>query len=205
MITNIIKNRKFKVCSLIISLVLLFTAISSYPTATAVELTEGVPTISDNYLRGVSEGLRCSDLRNIYTEKIHGTSYKLYSSTGKYISVSTIGHKISTGDYIKDGYGKTYTIVVTGDIYADGVVDINDTAAIKLHFSKEITLTDALYEAADTNNDGRVTATDYLRIKYHIQTKFDIHENESFTPDDNSVDSNISSEYDESGWTPGWM
>lgn len=179
------------------------TVISS--NAFAGTLNGDAPVISDNYLRGVEEGLKCKELKNSYTKEAHGSEYYVYDNAGKSITVANVAHIISTGDYIVDGKNNTYTIVVTGDLNGNGKVETSDTALLKMHFAATFTLTGAIEEAADTNNDGKVNAGDYIRIKYHIQSKYNIHENESFDPDEPSSDDSFSNEHDESGWTSGWQ
>ncbi len=167
--------------------------------------TDEIPKISDNFLRGVKEETTCSELKNLYTESIHGYKYYLYDIDDNIISVLNQSHLVSTGDYIRDVTNKTYTVVVTGDIDGNGKVTLTDTVAIKMHFSRAIELEGANFAAADTNGDSRVTATDYLRIKYHIQEKFNIHDNEDFSADESSSADDSSSKYDEEDWTSGWM
>ncbi len=194
--------RNVKIGAILLSLALVISAFSFYASADS-SLADDFPVISNNYLRGVKEGLTSIKLHKNYTDALHGCSYDLYDIDGNYISNANIAHIVSTGDYIIDGKRNTYTVVVTGDIDGNGKVNIADTAVIKAHFAKTITLDGAAYEAADTNNDGRVAATDYIRIKYHIQSKYDIHDNESFSPDESIPDPDTG--YDENNWTSGWM
>ncbi len=179
------------------------TVISS--NAFAGTLNGDAPVISDNYLRGVEEGLKCKEFKQSYTDDAHGSEYRVYDSKKNSITVANVAHVISTGDYIVDGKNNTYVIVVTGDLNGNGKVETSDTALLKMHFAATFTLTGAIEEAADTNNDGKVNAGDYIRIKYHIQSKYNIHENESFDPDEPSSDDSFSNEHDESGWTSGWQ
>ena len=173
--------------------------------AFADTLNGDAPVISDNYLRGVEEGLKCKSFKQMYTNDTHGSEYSVYDHKGNVITVANVAHTISTGDYIVDVKNNVYTIVVTGDLNGNGKVETSDTALLKMHFAATYNLTGAIEEAADTNNDGKVNAGDYIRIKYHIQSKYNIHENESFNPDEPSSDESYSNEYDESGWTDGWQ
>jgi len=197
---------KIMFLTLFLSLALFCAVFSkfSYFNAQAV-LADGIPKISNNYLRGVEEEKICSELKNSYTESIHGCKYFLYDIDDNIISELNQSHFVSTGDYIRDCRNKTYTVVVTGDIDGNGKVTLTDTVAIKMHFSRTIELEGANFQAADTNGDSRVTATDYLRIKYHIQEKYNIHENEDFSADESSSSEESSSLYDEEDWTSGWM
>ncbi len=173
--------------------------------AFAGSLNGDSPVISDNYLRGIGEGLKCDAFKKIYTKSAHGCDYDVYNRNGEVITVANVSHIISTGDFIVDVKNNLYTIIVTGDINGNGKVETSDTALLKMHFAATYTLTGAIEEAADTNNDSQVNAGDYIRIKYHIQSKYNIHENESYNPDEQSSDEPYSNPYDESGWTNGWQ
>ena len=198
-------SRKIKIGAVLFALVILISLFTIYANADS-SLSGDVPVISNNYLRGVKEGLSCAQFKKNYTYDIHGSEYDLYSfENGHIITVTNVVHIVSTGDYIVDGFNNRYTVVVTGDIDGDGKINVTDTAAIKAHFSKTITLENENFEAADTNNDGRVTATDYIRIKYHIQMKYNIHDNESFSPDESSSSEADNTSDPEEGWTSGWM
>lgn len=199
-----LRSREIKFGAVLFALIMLVSLFTVYASADSA-LSGDVPVISNNYLRGVKEGLSASKFKKNYTYDIHGSGYDIYScDEGNLISVTNVAHVISTGDYIVDGFNNRYTIVVTGDIDGDGKINITDTAVIKAQFSKTISLSNENFEAADTNNDGRVTATDYIRIKYHIQMKYNIHENENFSPDESSSEADTTSNPEE-GWTSGWM
>ncbi|MBE6648740.1 MAG: hypothetical protein E7614_04375 [Ruminococcaceae bacterium] len=202
MLTKLFKNGRIRICAILSAFLIVCSLISSFPTVQADGLTGEGPVISNNYLRGIKEEQKCSQFKKLYTEKNHGSKYNLYAYGGSYIGTSNVSHIVSTGDYIRDGKGKAYTIIVTGDINGDGSVNISDTASIKLHFGKKMLLDEIPFQAADTDNNGRVTATDYLKIKYHIQMKYNIYDDESFEPDQSSEQSGVNDE--ESGWTSGW-
>ncbi len=205
MIKTYHKSATFKIFAFVLAMVALVSIISYLPSSKAdAAIAEESPVISGNYIRGVNEELTCSQFKKIYTDDLHGCGYSVYNVKKQPISVSYVGHNISTGDYIVDYKQNKYVIVVTGDINGNGTVDITDLAIIKLYFEDAINLENEYYQAADVNNDTRVAASDYLRMKYHIQTKYNIHENESFSPDDSSeADSDASNP--ENGWTSGWM
>ncbi len=197
------KTSKFKFFILVLTLSVFCSAVSNRFFCNAdSDLSNGVPSISDSYLRGIGERTTCEQLKSVYTEKIHGSQYRLRDIDGNIINSSDKSHYISTGDYIEDGMKNKYTVVVTGDIDGNGKIAITDTVALKMHFSRTIELQGANYQAADSNNDSRVTATDYIRIKFHIQQKYNIHENEDFSSDDSSSDGFNSEEDD---WTSGWL
>lgn len=75
--------------------------------------------------------------------------------------------KLMQGQTVK----ATYTIIVTGDVNADGKVTITDMLAIKAHILQKTLLTGAYLQAADTSNDDKITITDFIQIKAHILKK----------------------------------
>lgn len=199
MILKRIDFKKVRFTAFLLALVLVSLSLSTVNTK--AETTVSGPVVSNGYLRGVESGKNCSYLKSAYTSDMHGCSYDLYSNES-YISVSNVAHIISTGDYIVDSRGNNFTVVVSGDIDGDGKVTITDAAVIKMHFSGSVTLTDALYLAADTTFDNSVSATDYLRLKFHLQGSYNIYENETHIPDELS---SSAAENEESGWTSNWV
>ena len=66
--------------------------------------------------------------------------------------------------------GKTYTLIMLGDVNGDGKVKSTDYILIKNYImdSKKSTLSDYKLKAADVNKDGNVKSTDYVLIKNYI-------------------------------------
>ena len=66
--------------------------------------------------------------------------------------------------------GKTYTLVMLGDVNGDGKVKSTDYILIKNYImdSKKSALTGQKLTAADVNGDGKVKSTDYVLIKSYI-------------------------------------
>jgi hypothetical protein len=203
MATNFFKSRNFKIGSFVLALALIGASLSNFSFFKANAETKA-PAISNNYLRGVQENWSCKNLKEAYSPDLHGLDYELYDVEGNRIGSSNVAHKVSTGDYIKDSKNNIYKVVVTGDIDSDGRISITDTAALKMHFAGTITLKDELLQAADSEPNGYVNATDYLRFKFHIQKIYNIYTNEYHVPDEPSSD-DVSQKYDESNWTSGWM
>lgn len=203
MVTKFFKGRNVKIGALFLAFVLIGASLSNvqFPTANAAS---NPPSISKGYLRGVYENWDCKSLKEAYTYDAHGFEYDLFDIDGNRISSSNVAHVVSTGDYIKDAKNNVYKVVVTGDIDSDGRISITDTAALKMHFAGTIKLEDELLQAADSEPNGYVNATDYLRFKFHIQKVYNIYTNEYHTPDEPSSD-DVSDLYDESIWTSGWM
>lgn len=203
MVTKFFKGRNVKIGAFLLAFVLIGASLSNVQFSTA-NAASNPPSISKGYLRGVYENWDCKDLKEAYTYNAHGLEYDLFDIDGNRISSSNVAHVVSTGDFIKDAKNNVYKVVVTGDIDGDGRISITDTAALKMHFAGTITLEDELLQAADSEPNGYVNATDYLRFKFHIQKVYNIYTNEYHTPDEPSSD-DTSDLYDESIWTSGWM
>ncbi len=197
-------SKKIKLCALAVAFVSIVAIISSVPYVKAESDPDFSPVISNGYLRGVKENIIASQLREAYPVSTHGADYELRDKDGGgYISFSNIGHIVRTGDYIRDAKSNVYTVVVTGDIDSDGRISTTDAAALKMHFAGTITLENELLEAADSEPNGFVNATDYLRFKFHLQGIYNIYTNEVPDPDEPSSDSELYP--DESQWTSGWL
>lgn len=65
--------------------------------------------------------------------------------------------------------GKTYTLVMRGDVNGDGVINSGDLLRLQKHFLKVISLNNTPYlKAADANKDNVVNSGDLLRIQKHL-------------------------------------
>ncbi len=64
--------------------------------------------------------------------------------------------------------GKTYTLVMLGDVSGDGKISATDYVKVKNKIMGSNNMNDAAEKAADTNNDGKISATDYVKIKNQI-------------------------------------
>ena len=65
--------------------------------------------------------------------------------------------------------GKTYTIVVLGDVNGDGKASAGDYVLIKNHIMQTNLIKDSANQnAADVNKDGKISAGDYVLIKNYI-------------------------------------
>lgn len=72
-----------------------------------------------------------------------------------------------TGSKIKLA-GKTYTLVMLGDVSGDGEISATDYVKIKNRIMGTNKLSGAYKEAADVNRDGKISATDYVKVKNQI-------------------------------------
>lgn len=75
---------------------------------------------------------------------------------------------VGTG-YKLTSNGKTYTIVVLGDVNGDGKASAGDYVLIKNHIMQTNLIKDSANQnAADVNKDGKISAGDYVLIKNYI-------------------------------------
>ena len=75
---------------------------------------------------------------------------------------------LGTG-YTLTSDGKTYTIVVLGDVNGDGKASAGDYVLIKNHIMQTNLIKDSANQnAADVNKDGKISAGDYVLIKNYI-------------------------------------
>lgn len=75
---------------------------------------------------------------------------------------------VGTG-YTLTSDGKTYTIVVLGDVNGDGKASAGDYVLIKNHIMQTNLIKDSANQnAADVNKDGKISAGDYVLIKNYI-------------------------------------
>ena len=64
--------------------------------------------------------------------------------------------------------GNPYTLVVLGDINADGNISPADYVKIKNNIMGTSVLENEYKIAADVNEDGKITPADYVKVKNHI-------------------------------------
>lgn len=75
---------------------------------------------------------------------------------------------VGTG-YTLTSDGKSYTIVVLGDVNGDGKASAGDYVLIKNHIMQTNLIKDSANQnAADVNKDGKISAGDYVLIKNYI-------------------------------------
>ena len=96
------------------------------------------------------------------------------------VSISENNHKNSNSYVTTDmilqltsasGSSVKYTIIIKGDVNADGNVFATDYVKIKNFIMGTGTLEEVYQKAADVNKDGKVYATDYVKIKNFIMGK----------------------------------
>lgn len=116
------------------------------------------------------------------TEKT--TPDELIKQGGRLESVSSSGEYVKTGDLATDKNGNKHTVIIYGDISANGIIDKYDYIALKRHCMGTFKLTGALLEAAKRGEE--VTVFDYILVKRHVMKTIDL----SLTPHRESASGN---------------
>lgn len=97
------------------------------------------------------------------------------SNTGFLTAENLLNRKFKTGSTftikLSDNIYQTYTSVVLGDVYADGVVDARDYMAVKNYIMEKDELDATRIAASNTYRDDVVNARDYMKIKNQIMEK----------------------------------
>lgn len=117
-----------------------------------------VGSIKNSYLVGISAGMTATVL-------------KQKDSTITY-STEVIG----TGTIAKTADGKTYTIVIYGDMTGDGVINSADLLSIRKHLLGTDKLSGANLEAAELTGDGTINSADLLKVRQHLLGKDKINQ-----------------------------
>ena len=80
----------------------------------------------------------------------------------------------NSAEFIGTGFtvtvnGVNYKAVVKGDINGDGIISQNDFQTIERYFKNLKKLDGVQFAAADIDSNGKICASDYLKIKYAFQ------------------------------------
>lgn len=85
------------------------------------------------------------------------------------ITVLDENGKVVKSGYVKTGmtidYADGVTIIMIGDVYADGKIDSFDYLYVRRHCFKTLELEGAMFLAADIDNSGDLNSFDYLLVK----------------------------------------
>jgi len=146
-----------------------FTIIDPVPTS----ITSSVFTVSQSngYISKITVGTTKYTLWSAFNEKEY---VEIYDKVGAIVSNDKVLATGMTAGIIDEGtVTKRYTIVVTGDVNEDGMIDIADMVAVKAQILGKGALTGAKLKAGDVNNipDGTIDIADFIRIKAHILKK----------------------------------
>lgn len=137
-----------------------------------VNLNDEKLSVSDGIIRGVSEKTSVSELSGLLNaeEIIITDSNGNILETDEFIGTGSVVKIMAFGSAVNE-----ITVVVNGDIDGNGEISITDTAFLKREFLDRGSLFGIYYKAADVDRDGALTIADYLRLKCHLQGKFDIY------------------------------
>lgn len=104
-----------------------------------------------------------------------------------FVSVSSTGKYLATGDIATDTSGNEYVIVIYGDIDRNGEIEATDYALLKRFFLGTVQLDDIAQEASRSGEV--ISAMDYMRIKRHVLKTYDINTvpHRVLTADNNGV------------------
>lgn len=201
------KKRLIAVLSILLMVSLLFYSLTFSKKANATSPIN--VTISDGYFRGIPSNTTFSAFKNNFSNSSNWNWY-IYApdSTGVYDYLTTSYSGLIGSGYtfsIERSFNNvdSFLIVVVGDVNGDGVINVADYTALKMH-AKRISgaiLSGAFLKAADLNNDGKVTATDYLRIKRYLAGLYDI-DNLTFVTDPTASETTGTNQ--EKPWYTGW-
>lgn len=112
--------------------------------------------VNGSYITGISYGTNVSSL----TSKLSASSSK---STGN----------IATGDKVTVS-GKTYEVVIYGDLSGDGVINIKDLLLLKKHLLKDGNLSGSYLEAAKISKSTTASIKDLLLLKKQLLGQYTI-------------------------------
>ena len=147
-----------RILSIVLCSILIFAALPSCAQAeTETEKVRHNYVILDGFVYNV-------------TEKT--TADEFLTHTEAFGSVEAKGEYLKTGDIATDNDGNKYSVVIYGDVSANGVIDKYDYIAVKRLYMQTVTLSGATLEAA--KKEESVTVYDYIRIKRHVMKTADI-------------------------------
>ena len=104
-----------------------------------------------------------------FTKNFNGSGLYQIARNGQAISNTDF---VATGDILKSNNGDEYTLIVTGDVNKDGVVDISDLVRLKMYLIRGDNLDGLELLAADCNLDGEdISIADFVKMRLIIITK----------------------------------
>ena len=130
-------------------------------------------------LKGVDTGFVDTNRKYVYGVPAGTTDFTKYFTVenGSFeMSANAAGYANGTGAVltVKDAAGKavdTYTLIVFGDVDANGSVNVNDVTALNKHVSSVNIITDAaLLFAADVDATDSVNVNDFTALNKHVSS-----------------------------------
>lgn len=126
--------------------------------------------VDGNYVYGISPKTTISSLDTKLKEMDASITVSIsennHKNSNSYVTTDMILQLTSAS-----GSSVKYTIIIKGDVNADGNVFATDYVKIKNFIMGTGTLEEVYQKAADVNKDGKVYATDYVKIKNFIMGK----------------------------------
>lgn len=144
-----------------------------------VPITQITLIADSQYMRSVDKVLdvTAGTTATTFLKQFRNEVLELRDANGNVISGSA---KIGTGTkvnlYNSGTLVDSVTVVVTGDVNGDGLVNIADCNAVRSVFLHKLTLSPYQQAAADVDGNGTVNANDYARIKAHIQGGYNLYQ-----------------------------
>ena len=126
------------------------------------------PAIQGDGFKSKDANLVCEP--NMTVEKVKKVATDAIFKNG---STTIATGKVGTGWTVTTG-GKTYTIVVKGDLTGNGQVTTIDAARALKNAAGKYPLTGAFLQACDVTGDGKVTTVDAARILKAAAGKYDL-------------------------------
>ncbi|MBR6796974.1 MAG: N-acetylmuramoyl-L-alanine amidase [Clostridia bacterium] len=110
---------------------------------------------TEELVSGVS-AMTAADVKAIFVAEV-----TVKDASGNALATDAV---VGTGCTVTDGE-YTATVIVTGDIDGDGLVNTTDVASVKASIKENTALEGVFAKAADTNKDSKISTLDYIRIK----------------------------------------
>ncbi|MBE7055973.1 MAG: hypothetical protein E7388_00835 [Ruminococcaceae bacterium] len=135
--------------------------------------TSGVTKISSGYLEGVAQSLTKDTLTSMFKYSDHIKVLK----NGNELSGTGIVGSGCVIQIVNDSnvVVEEITVVIKGDVNGDGRVAAVDYMLVKKQLKDGITITGAIFKAADIDDGGVLSTTDYMKIKRHIKGNYDFY------------------------------
>ena len=138
----------------------------------AITLTEDATCgLEDDLLVNVRVGTKVSAL----LRQLENENLTVQDQSGNPLSNTAVLSTGVTMNLYRDGkLLDRVTVVVTGDVNGDGVVDTTDYMRVKALFLGRLQLSAAETRAADVDGSQSVDTTDYMKIKAYMLVKIDL-------------------------------
>ena len=132
-----------------------------------INLTSKKYSVSGKMISGIAEHTTVATFRKNVT--ISAGEMKVYDTSNKEIKDG----EVTTGSVVKlirdDGtVDKSFTLVLLGDINADGKISIVDLILVRKQLLGMSSTKNEYFQASDVNQDGKVSIVDLIFIRKHL-------------------------------------